>query len=56
VFHTDSEKFSHALSVLNVLLADWCARSPALPRQSGRLGRVMSTSVCSPNKRDAGGE
>ena len=24
MFHTDSEKFSHALSVLNVLLTDWC--------------------------------
>ena len=40
VFHTDSEKFSHALSVLNVLLADRCALSLALPLHIGYSARV----------------
>ena len=35
MFHTDSEKFSHALSALNVLLADRCALSLALPLRIG---------------------
>ena len=42
MFHTDSEKFSHALSVLNVLLADRCALSLALPLHIGHYALVRS--------------
>ena len=41
VFHTDSEKFSHALSVLNVLLADRCALSLALPLRIGHYALII---------------
>ena len=40
MFHTDSEKFSHALSVLNVSLADRCALSLALPLHIGHSALV----------------
>ncbi|CAB4785023.1 unannotated protein [freshwater metagenome] len=40
MFHTDSEKFSHVLCVLNVLLADRCALSLAFHPPSGQSGRM----------------
>jgi len=40
VFHTDSRKFSHALSVPNVSLADRCALSLALPLHIGHSALV----------------
>ena len=42
MFHTDSEKFSHASSALNVLLADRCALSLALPLHIGHYALVAA--------------